>query len=344
MDIPIQHKDDRESDRPYLRNAWAAALLHLLSPALPLVYNDRLGMSLVVAILLDIFWAILLMAAVMSFAWLGLALLVWLISWVGLLIYNIKDVRRSNELKLPRTPRLLLKVLFVLVVIVIIGQLVDFIFRPYAVEAYKFQASSMEKTIMRGDYIIVRKNIDPDKIIPGDIIIFRYPGDHSQKFLKRCIAVAGQRVKIVDKQVFVDGAPEIEFPGIEHIDNDRIVPYRASGKWLTAGDDKIWYTEYRRDNMPDTVVPAGTLFVLGDNRENSSDSRFWGFLDKKLVSGKALYIHFSWRPYDSHDPDVHFSEPPEVIGNPISWIKSLAFNIYYFPERIRWERIGMKLK
>jgi len=91
-----------------------------------------------------------------------------------------------------------------------------------------------------------------------------------------------------------------------------------------------------RDNMPPRKVPKGHLFMMGDNRDNSSDSRFWGFLDRSLVMGRAMMIHFSWAP-DLNAPTVSSSDMfsiPKLIGYNL-----IGYNIYHFPERVRWERL-----
>jgi signal peptidase I len=195
----------------------------------------------------------------------------------------------------------------------------------------------MKDTLLVGDFLLANKFIygmrlpipftniklpaldDPE---PGDIIIFKYPGDLTQNYIKRCIAVEGQKVKIVNKQVYVDGEP---VPLPEHgkfADFDRVLPYYDRGNW----------GPHMRDNMPEMEVPPGKLFMMGDNRDNSADSRFWGFLDRKLVIGKAMIIHWSW----ADDPDA----PIIRSTDPFSYVKSVAYNIYHLPDRVRWRRLG----
>jgi signal peptidase I len=230
------------------------------------------------------------------------------------------------------------------------------------VEAYKIPSGSMERTLLVGDFLLANKFIYGMRLPipftdiklpalaepkPGDIIIFKYPGDRRQNFIKRCVAVGGQKIRILNKQVYVDGQP-IPIPDHgQYTDNHRIQEYSPLGQWLRpAGSrDQIWLTEGRRDNMPETTVPKGMLFVMGDNRDNSSDSRFWGFLDRDLVLGKAMLIHWSWHAYDPNDSTVDFPRPPEITAsNPFSILENVAFNIFHLPERVRWSRIGSLIK
>ena len=223
------------------------------------------------------------------------------------------------------------------------------------VEAYKIPSGSMERTLLVGDFLLANKFLYGMRLpIPfvdiklpaltepkqGDVIIFKYPGnpaigrrDKGPNYIKRCIATEGQKVKIVDKHVFVDGK-EMHLPEFGQIDkNKKIVPYFKSNQG-------------RMDNLPEITVPEGKLFMMGDNRDNSSDSRVWGFLERKDVLAKAMIIHWSWSPFDNsnnvttrHPADI--PPPPEISKtNPLSIVQLVAYNIYHFPERVRWSRIG----
>ncbi len=208
------------------------------------------------------------------------------------------------------------------------------------VEAYKIPSSSMEETLLVGDFLLANKFIygmrlpipfvdiklpalaDPK---PGDIVIFKFPLDQSQNYIKRCVAVEGQKIKIVDKQVYIDGKP-MPFPEHAKFEDYRVFPFSNKGTW----------GPHLRDNTEVIEVPEGKLFMMGDNRDNSSDSRFWGFLDRRLVLGKAMIIHWSWAP-DQNAPRVYSTDP-------LSYIKSIAYNIYHLPERVRWGRLASVIK
>ena len=242
------------------------------------------------------------------------------------------------------------------------------------VEAYKIPSGSMEKTLLVGDFLLANKYVygmrlpipftdirlpalaDPK---PGDIVIFKFPGDTRVNYIKRCIAVAGQRVKIVNKQVYVDDKP-VPLPATgQYVYANQNFPHTESKQreysasaWPDPKAGGYWEFTGNRDNMPEKVVPKGMLFMMGDNRDNSADSRYWGFLDRRLVLGKAMIIHWSWQSYyiddqrqNGKDPDANFPEPPEISSsNPFSYVENIAFNIYHLPQRIRWNRIGRIIK
>ncbi|MBF0203197.1 MAG: signal peptidase I [Desulfamplus sp.] len=145
------------------------------------------------------------------------------------------------------------------------------------IQAYKIPASSLEPTLLIGDHLLAKKNtIIKSEFKKGDIIIFPYPEDPSKDFIKRIVAVGGETIKIVDKKVFVNGTL-INEPYVIHKD-PTIIPENFS----------------TRDNLPLFKVPNGSLFVMGDNRDNSHDSRFWGVVKNSDVKGKASIIYWSW--------------------------------------------------
>ena len=170
------------------------------------------------------------------------------------------------------------------------------VIRGLVVQAFRIPTSSMEETLQIGDFLFVNKMVYGSEIDitlaghqlvyhrfpairepkPGDVIVFRYPDDPSRDFIKRCVATGGQTVEIRDKVVFVNGEPREE-PFAVHKD-PRVLPREASP----------------RDNFGPYVVPQGQLFMMGDNRDNSHDSRYWGGLPRTLVKGQAMILYWSW--------------------------------------------------
>ena len=155
--------------------------------------------------------------------------------------------------------------------------------RTFVIQAYKIPSGSMEPTLLVGDHILVNKFIYGIKVpfisktlIPlgkpkrGDIIVFKYPLDKRKDYIKRVIGLPGDEIRIMDKEVFINGKP---FDG-------RFGVYdKSSG---------------RDTNLGPIVVSQNGLFVMGDNRDHSYDSRYWGFVPLDLVKGKAIIIYWSW--------------------------------------------------
>ncbi len=179
---------------------------------------------------------------------------------------------------------------------IVLAILLTVVIRGLVVQAFRIPTGSMENTLLVGDFLFVNKLVYGSEIdigaaghrmvycrFPairpphrGDVIVFRYPDDPSRDFIKRCVAVEGQTVEIRDKVLYVNDQAQVE-PYIIHSD-DRVLPKEISA----------------RDNFGPTVVPKGHLFMMGDNRDNSHDSRFWGPLPVNLIKGKAMIIYWSW--------------------------------------------------
>uniref|UniRef100_A0A7C4XKV4 Signal peptidase I n=1 Tax=candidate division WOR-3 bacterium TaxID=2052148 RepID=A0A7C4XKV4_UNCW3 len=189
--------------------------------------------------------------------------------------------------------------------------IVVLILRAIFVEAYVIPTGSMEKTLLIGDALLVNRFIYGVKfpytqfqLIPGrmpkrgEIIVFKYPFEN-RDFVKRCIAIEGDTVQIIDKVLYVNGK-KVDEPYKFHQDK-RIIPGFTNDSpnyqinWERAKFADL-YGIYVRDNFGPVVVPKDCLFAMGDNRDNSLDSRFWGPLHKKFLKGKPLFIYFSFDP------------------------------------------------
>jgi signal peptidase I len=204
--------------------------------------------------------------------------------------------------------------------------------RTFVVQAFRIPSASMEDTLLAGDFLLASKVHYGPQIpftdwrlpgftdpAPGDVVIFQYPLDPERDFIKRCMAVGGQTVEIRNKVLYVDGKRTVDPPRSKYA--DPIIIPRESPNGV-------------RDNFGPAVIPAGQLFVIGDNRDNSEDSRFWGFLPLKLVKAKAIVLYWSWAP----DPSA-----PDYTG--IASIPKLFFyNLPRFFQRVRWSRIGDRVR
>lgn len=201
------------------------------------------------------------------------------------------------------------------------GVLLALLARVLLIQAYRVPSRSMEDTLLVGDYLLIDK-LTYGVVIPfvgwrlpalaepqpGEVVVFRYPPDPQRIYVKRCIAVAGQRVEIRDKVVYVDGARAVDPPFSKYVDA-RIFPLEQTP----------------RDNLDPRVVPDGAIFVIGDNRDNSRDSRHWGFLPKEAIIGRAMFLYWSCEP---------------AVGFRQEGMKGFLRRSASLPERVRWNRLG----
>lgn len=161
--------------------------------------------------------------------------------------------------------------------------------RAFVVQAFKIPSGSMEPTLQVGDHILVNKFIygirlpvTNTKMIPvssperGDIVVFEYPVEPDKDFIKRVVAVPGDVVEIRDKKVYVNGRLVDQYT-VKHTEK-RVLPGGVNS----------------RDNFGPVTVPEDAFFALGDNRDNSYDSRFWGFVKDSAIKGEAFIIYWSW--------------------------------------------------
>lgn len=172
---------------------------------------------------------------------------------------------------------------------ILVAILIALFIRTFVVQAFKIPSGSMKQTLLIGDHILVSKFIYGVKIpywnktiIPlkspqrDDIIVFKYPVDPNKDFIKRVVGVGGDVVESRDKQLYVNHKRVNHDFGIH------------SDPRILSGANKP------RDNFGPLTVPENSLFVMGDNRDESFDSRFWGFVDLKAVNGKAFIVYWSW--------------------------------------------------
>jgi signal peptidase I len=177
-----------------------------------------------------------------------------------------------------------------------------FLLRGFVIQAFRIPSESMVPTLLKGDFLFVNKFEYGPKLpfthirLPGlrgprtgDIIVFQFPDNPRLDYIKRCVATGGQTVEVRDKRVYVDGAPSVAAdrfayhmdPGISC--GGQVGPFPEDAGLLTC-----------RDNFGPFRVPPGRLFMMGDNRENSNDSRFWGTVPMDYVKGRAMFIYWSW--------------------------------------------------
>ncbi len=171
-----------------------------------------------------------------------------------------------------------------------------FFVMTFVVQAFQIPTGSMEPTLLVGDFLLVNKLAYNRPVLPlegvilprkaierGNIVVFKYPKNLTQDFVKRVIALEGEKVEVRDKQVFVDDKPLDEAYKV-HIDSQ-----------INSKTDVYNYDDVIRDNYGPVTVPPGHCFVMGDNRDNSMDSRYWGFLSVDAIKGRPWLIYFSYK-------------------------------------------------
>ena len=212
---------------------------------------------------------------------------------------TMSNAKRDNKVESGKSSRRLFQEYSEAFAVAII---LAFLIRAFFIQAFDIPSGSMEPTLLIGDHILVNKFIygwripftakrwpDQRVIIPftkvtsfrkprrGDVLVFIYPLDPSKDFIKRVIAVGGETLSIIDRKIFINGKAVADPHA--YFSSDVIYPAEVSP----------------RDNLGPIKVPKGALFVMGDNRDNSYDSRFWGFVPLRNVVGEALIIYYSGR-------------------------------------------------
>jgi signal peptidase I len=220
----------------------------------------------------------------------------------------------------------------------------------FVVQAFKIPSASMEGTLLIGDHLLVNKFIFGgsgawyEKVLPyrplerGDIIVFKYPYADHQHFVKRVIGLPGDRLKMVDQQMFVNGKPLNE-PYVVH-DHDQLANYDPFNTSFPPRRDQMisqqvvtesgWRETLRNYVQGDEiVVPPGKLFAMGDNRDHSSDSRYWGFVDRSAIMGRPFLIYWSVDATSNDYTQTTFFQ--RLVG--------VFDTLAHLPSRTRWSRM-----
>jgi len=283
---PIESTDEANGPMPNSRprNPWIAVLCSIVDPGLGFVYNGNvivgIGVSIASFVLLGlVIWC----GLYRSFLPFVISVSVSTMGYVILLSYVGMLAKRLGTVQLRRYNRGSIYVIYFLV-----GMIArEFILPDWPLKSYSIASSGMSPTLEEGDYVIVnRESYRHASPRAGDLVVFRYPRDPSQTYLKRLVGTEGQTISIREGHVYVDG--EIFMPAL------RVRRNRAN---LLPSDyaDKSIYPRGagNEDNYGPVAVPHDSLFVLGDFRDNSLDSRYFGFVHVRELLGKALYIYWS---------------------------------------------------
>ncbi|MCK9374746.1 MAG: signal peptidase I [Syntrophobacterales bacterium] len=212
-----------------------------------------------------------------------------------------------------------------------IALILALVIRAFLVQAFSIPSGSMQPTLLIGDYLLVNKfaygirNPITNKVwIPigppqrGDVVVFIFPQDPTKDYIKRIMGLPGDKIQIINKKIYINGKLT-ETPQAVY-DDPLIIPAPQRP------------TDSARDNFGPVTVPANSYFVMGDNRDHSYDSRFWGFVPMDNFRGKAFIIYFSWQ-----------GPPGEPLYQAfLGGLKGLVYHLSWNSNdfKIRWDRIG----
>ncbi len=260
------------------RKPWIAGLLSLFQPGLGQIYNGEPGKAC-------IFYGLSFLALLGMFLGVRNGFLLFMMAsyFVFMCVYYVfavtdavRSARRYGGEYAPKVyNRVVVYIGVYLLVAFVNFSLASFI-KSNFVQAYKIPAGSMEPTLMIGDHLLVDRSVAARSPKRGDVVVFVFPEDPRKDFVKRVVAVAGDRVEIRSKTLFVNGSQPVESYAV-HKEAD-LIPAEMNP----------------RDTMAPLVVPADSYFMLGDNRDRSYDSRFWGFVTRDKIKGIAKCLYWSW--------------------------------------------------
>jgi len=212
----------------------------------------------------------------------------------------------------------------------------------FVVQAFQIPSESMEKTLLIGDYLLVDKAhygqsrawnwlLPYRPIHRQDIIVFRYPVNPHQHFVKRVVAVPGDRVRLVDKHVYVDGVRQNDaYAVFQATWHDNFRDEFPDGGFYGEPSSRDWFRQARKlIEDGELIVPEDCYFVLGDNRDDSYDSRYWGFVPRENVVGRPLMIYWSM---DRDNLAMAGALPSDKLSH-------LTLNVTQWLNGLRWHRM-----
>ena len=205
---------------------------------------------------------------------------------------------------------------------IVIAVILALFVRTWAVQAFKIPTGSMENNLLIGDHLLVNKFVfgpaNAERVLlpmrdirRQDIVVFKYPDEPERDFIKRVIGLPGETVELRNKKVYINGRP-LDEPYVHFLEP------ASHSQEITSFDVRERYGPVR--------VPEGQYFVMGDNRDNSQDSRYWGFLPRHYIKGRALMIYWS------------FDTGPDQNSDRSALSRMLSVIAHFFT-RTRWERI-----
>ena len=214
---------------------------------------------------------------------------------------------------------------------IVIAVILALFVRTFVLQAFKIPTGSMENNLLIGDHLLVNKfmfaasdSAIERALLPigtirrGDVLVFKYPVEPDRDFIKRVIGLPGETLELKEKKIYINGTPLNE-PYVHFLEEPH---HSAELSEVTSSDV--------RENYGPVTVPPNQYFMMGDNRDNSADSRYWGFMPRDYVKGKALLIYWS---YESEREDYEDESTSATI-------KGLGSVFMHFFTKTRWDRLG----
>jgi signal peptidase I len=292
------------------RRPWLAALLTILETGLGHLYSGNLKRGLILFCISQ-FLSLVFIASLIVIAPNAFTMILAILAGFAFTVYCMVDAaliaRRKRENYEPaKYNRWFVYVGYIFIAWLLVQTFTYFIVSPYLVQAYKLPTGSMEPTLLVGDQILINKHFYRGREARrGEVVVFRYPPNPEVPSIKRLIGEPGDTVEIAKRTVYINGRPIMENYA-QHIDPGSVYEH---------------FGPYR--------VPSDQYFVMGDNRDNSQDSRFWGFVPRKNLLGKALIIYWSFEI--SRDWYL-----PASISKRLMQSADILFNFF---AKTRWNRI-----
>ncbi len=260
------------------RKLWVAGLLSLVEPGLGQIYNGQARKGIIFILLQLLLIPALMLSLNSSYVLIYICVMV-----SATLVYYVIAVRDAvncaknigKEYQLKKYNKISIYIA-IIILTTIFNSSLKLLVRNNYVQAFKIPAGSMEPTLLVGDHILVDRQMAARNPKRGDLVIFEYPEDPSKDFVKRVVAVGGDIVAIKDKELYLNNSPVNESYSV-HKETD-LIPASKNP----------------RDNFGPVTVPMGSYFMMGDNRDRSYDSRFWGFVDNSKIKGTVRNIYWSW--------------------------------------------------
>lgn len=191
-----------------------------------------------------------------------------------------------------------------------IAVLLALFIRTFVVQAFKIPSGSMIPTLIIGDHLLVNKFVYGIRIpvidqyiiqfkkpVRGDIVVFKYPKDESKDYIKRVVGIEGDKIEIRSDVLYINGK-KIKTKFISEYNNENISGADRYEEYFGEKKHYILDQYIKYEDFGPVTVPENSIFVMGDNRDNSQDSRYWGYVDLNKIKGKALIIYWSWPHWD----------------------------------------------